>query len=142
MCEKSNCRKLLIIIIILTIIKSVFTIKCYQCWSNIHRGCFSYDLMEKYLKPCSNDTFNNPVCRTISQVQYFTPKPDVTIVRECANLQLKPLTCTQSRFSEIHFSQVCECDMDGCNGAVSIKCINIIIIISLMFSTLRYICSN
>lgn len=108
----------LITFILSTMCIETVSINCYQCQSNIHSGCFSYNLDTKYLSSCPTRTKTSPVfCRSISQVQYFTPTPEAIIIRECAYQYLEPLTCMLSKFSDLHYSKVCECDVDGCNSS-------------------------
>uniref|UniRef100_A0A2H1VN24 SFRICE_000236 n=1 Tax=Spodoptera frugiperda TaxID=7108 RepID=A0A2H1VN24_SPOFR len=73
-----------------------------------NRGCFTYNLNPAHLKDCSEHK-GRPVCRSLSQINYFTPGQDVTMIRECAYVYTEPLKCEQSKFSNIHYSRVCEC---------------------------------
>lgn len=117
----NNILHIIILMIIFQCTRETCGLKCYQCWTNLNAGCFSHNLNNKYLQSCKNDTLVPPICRTISQVQYFTIPPEVNIIRECAYNYLHPLTCTQSKFSDLHYSKVCDCEEDGCNEASLIK---------------------
>lgn len=108
-------------IVLLSVIWKVQCIKCYQCSSIRHRGCFKYNLDTSHLKECGNVSGIPAVCRSLSQINYFTPGQDVVVVRECAYVYNLPLTCFQSKFNNIHYSYVCECTADGCNTTSSVK---------------------
>lgn len=110
--------KTLLVIVLLSVMCEVACIKCYQCSSTHNRGCFKYNLNSAHLKDCKNDSRGPPICRSLSQINYFTPGQDVTVVRECAYVYTSPLKCTQSKFSNVHYSYVCECNGDGCNSAI------------------------
>lgn len=103
-----------------TVMCKVTCLKCYQCSSIENRGCFTYNLNSAHLKDCSEHK-GRPVCRSLSQINYFTPGQDVTMIRECAYVYTEPLKCEQSKFSNIHYSRVCECKSDGCNYAADVK---------------------
>ncbi|KAJ2954021.1 hypothetical protein O0L34_g2233 [Tuta absoluta] len=104
-------------VIICGLFKHAHGLKCYQCSTikNPH-GCYPYDLKKEYLADCPERGVR-PMCRTISQVQYFTPDQEVTVVRECAYIHADQDDCELSRFSTMHYSQSCECSEDGCNNA-------------------------
>lgn len=102
--------------------KRAVSLKCYQCSSTTNPGCFTYDLKRRYLMDCPSRSANSdqrPICRHLSQVQFFTADQEVTVVRECAYVYTEPLKCNQSKFSSMHYSLSCECDYDGCNRAPS-----------------------
>ena len=116
-----STNKILTFIVLLSLMCEVVCIKCYQCSSATSRGCFKYNLNSAHLKECKDDRGVVPICRSLSQVNYFLPGQDVNILRECAYVYEEPLTCVQSKFSKIHYSQVCECKSDGCNPAANVK---------------------
>lgn len=102
------------IVLFLLVWRRVEGLKCYQCSSMNDDGCFNYNLEERYLKECGRSK-GEPVCRVLSQLQFFTPNQDVAVIRECAYVYTRPLGCVQSRFSNMHYSLACECSADGCN---------------------------
>lgn len=106
-------------VLLIVMIKQVDGIKCYQCFTSEDQGCYSHNLKKEYLKNCVNSSRGQkPVCRLLSQVNFFTDEQDVTILRECAYIYKEPLTCEKSSFSALHYSQSCECGQDECNRAV------------------------
>lgn len=125
----------LAIIVLLSVMCEVTCIKCYQCSSTHNRGCFKYNLNSAHLKDCKNDSRGPPVCRTLSQINYFTPGQDVTVIRECAYVHSEPLRCKQSKFSNIHYSHVCECNEDGCNSAIVVLRSWKILVCAILFVT-------
>lgn len=125
--------KILTFIVLFSVMCEVVCIKCYQCSSLTNRGCFKYNLNNVYLKDCKVDR-GAPVCRSLSQVNYFLPGQDVNIVRECAYMYEEPLKCVQSKFSNIHYSHVCECNTDGCNSATIVKLCWEIIVCALLLT--------
>ncbi|XP_028033679.1 uncharacterized protein LOC114245632 [Bombyx mandarina] len=104
-------------LIVLSYNKPVSCLKCYQCSSLTDRGCYKYNLKQNHLKNCENNTKSHqaPVCRSLMQINYFTLEQDLVVIRECAYIYKQPLGCEQSKFSNIHYSLVCECNEDGCN---------------------------
>lgn len=107
-----------IAILILEMRKQADSLKCYQCSTTYNPECLTNNLNKRYLKECNSSCSTvTPVCRLLSQVQYFTDDRDVMILRECAYVYLEPLKCEQSKFSSLHFSSSCECNEDGCNAA-------------------------
>lgn len=120
-CYSNNATLLFLFLILSSVMCKVLCIKCYQCSSTYQRGCFKYNLNNDYLKECKNVGRVPPVCRSLSQINYFTAGQDVTVLRECAYVYNTPLQCVQSKFSAIHFSYVCECDTDGCNSAINVR---------------------
>lgn len=121
-------------------IRQITCIKCYQCSSLQNHACFVYNLYGGYLTECKNVTKfgSRPVCRSISQINYFTERQDVTVIRECAYLYKLPLDCTQSKFSIVHYSLVCECDQDGCNQAYHVTSYHkMLIFIILLFYIIK-----
>lgn len=108
------------VVILLVMCKEITGLKCYQCSSLFNRGCL-YDVKSAYLKECQNKTAGTPVCRLLTQLQYFTPSQEVVVVRECAYTYMKPLECVQSKFGNIHYSLSCECESDGCNKTVCLQ---------------------
>lgn len=106
-------------VLLIVMFKQVESIKCYQCFTTEDQGCYSHNLKKAYLKDCAISTSRGrPVCRVLSQVNFFTPEQDVTILRECAYIYKEPLSCEKSSFSTLHYSQSCECGQDECNGAI------------------------
>lgn len=106
------------IIMFITMTRTTLSIKCYQCTTMNTRECLPYNLNEKYLKDCANRTEGlTPVCRSLSQVQFFTPSREFVIIRECAYVYTPPLKCEQSKMSSLHYSSSCECGDDGCNSS-------------------------
>lgn len=95
--------------------KCVLNLECYQCSNLYDRGCYNYNLDIEHLKTCEEKNGAKPVCRLLTQLQYFTPSQEITLIRECAYIYTYPLQCVQSKFSRIHYSVSCECDEDGCN---------------------------
>lgn len=128
-----STNKILTIIVFLSLMCEVICIKCYQCSSTTSRGCFKYNLNNAHLKECKSDR-GVPVCRSLSQVNYFLPGQDVYVLRECAYVYEEPLKCVQSKFSKIHYSQVCECKADGCNSAINVKICWKIIVCALLLA--------
>lgn len=119
-CYLHSCILLVIFILLIVMRKQVVSLKCYQCSTLKHAGCFSYALNKEYLKDCPNTRRGSklmPICRAISQMQFFTPDQDLVVLRECAYVYKEPFKCEKSKFSMIHVSESCECDQEGCNSA-------------------------
>lgn len=138
---------ILSLIIIINCCRMVSSIKCYQCSSIKDRDCFNYNLNTSYLKECNvHVAYIHPaVCRSLSQFNYFTPTQDVVVLRECAHIYSEPLQCTQSKFSNIHYSMNCECNEDGCNiandGRRSRK--TVLIVVTMLYFTIKwFLCST
>lgn len=122
-CEKMrwfSTDKILTFIVLFSVMCQVVCLKCYQCSSLTSRGCFEYNLNKAHLKDCKEDS-GRPVCRSLSQVNYFLSSQDVNVLRECAYVYENPLKCDQSKFSNVHYSHVCECNADGCNTTSNVK---------------------
>lgn len=103
------------IVLVIAMLGGTEGISCYQCSTTYDRGCYSFNLNNKYLRECKNGSGAEPVCRLISQVQFFTPDNDVSIIRECAYVHTDRANCELSKFSNVHYSLSCECVKDGCN---------------------------
>lgn len=119
-CYLHSCTLVVIFILLIVMCKQVVSLKCYQCSTLKHAGCFSYALNKDYLKECPKTRGGsklNPICRAITQMQFFTPDQDLVVMRECAYVYREPLKCEKSKFSMIHISESCECDQEGCNAA-------------------------
>lgn len=110
-----GAQRTVVILLLNIIITRVLGLQCYQCTTMTTRSCFTYNLKKEHLRECENRTVR-PVCRIITQVQFFTPEQEITIIRECA-YQYNELGCVRSKFSDVHYSLACECDQDGCNRA-------------------------
>lgn len=109
-----------VFVLILLACKRVVGLKCYQCSTLTDRGCFNYNLDEKHLKSCEEKGGVEPVCRALSQVQFFMPHTEVVLIRECAYIYIQPLKCVQSQ-NKAHHSISCECSEDGCNRALRVN---------------------
>lgn len=126
----------LISVIIAITIKTVYSLKCYQCTSMNNRDCV-YNVNLSYLRPCEIIEDMNPVCRFIYQVQLFTETNDVTVVRECAYVYTKPLRCGVSHLATVHHSQWCECDTDACNFATKLDTFMLLCITAALISVIK-----
>lgn len=117
-----SCGRKFLTLFFLAYTSPVMSLNCYQCSTIEQAGCFDYNLNSSHLRECPLRGGNPPICRRIIQLQHFTSTGYVTYVRECAYLYdvNNNLTCTMSKWSDIHYSQVCECNSDGCNRAVKI----------------------
>lgn len=128
---------LMVIVLVMAILSGAEGIRCYQCSTTHDRGCYSFNLNNKYLRECMNGSGAEPVCRLISQVQFFTPDNDVSIVRECAYVHTDRANCELSKFSNVHYSLSCECVKDGCNESNKTRISDMLLFMTAIWSSVK-----
>ncbi|XP_065219272.1 uncharacterized protein LOC135844831 [Planococcus citri] len=115
--------------IIMTLIPSASSIKCFECNSNIDKNC-SLKIPPDYL---IRDCARNPegiayeMCRKITQTIDFEVnglKPDHRVIRSCAYERHQGDAKSKDCYQRSGFGgrqEVCSCQADLCNNSNNIK---------------------
>ncbi|CAF3328762.1 unnamed protein product [Rotaria socialis] len=100
----------LTLVVLLVLIPSITTLKCYICNSNEDPKCTSTnaDDLAAFARDCTVPV--EPYCRTITQ----TVNTDKSIVRTCGS-RVTSKSCYKT--AGLNSANVCSCNSDLCNSA-------------------------
>ncbi|EEB17547.1 conserved hypothetical protein [Pediculus humanus corporis] len=110
--------ELIFIIIILILINSGQSLKCFVCRSDKDKACIGEDsnLDSKFSVQCpgKSNSSSQAYCRKIKQKLRFKEEGDYTYIRECA-YEKSSRPCYHFKYIELATQEICECDSELCN---------------------------
>ncbi|CAF1011734.1 unnamed protein product [Adineta steineri] len=102
----------LTLIVLLVLIPSITTLKCYVCNSNEKSACASDGKLNEKLTQTCPSNMEDPYCRKMVQ----TVNGDTSIVRSCGS-KIGSKECYKT--PGVNTANVCSCKTDLCNNAPS-----------------------
>ncbi|CAF1025193.1 unnamed protein product [Rotaria sordida] len=98
----------LTLIVLVALIPSITTLKCFVCNSNEHPTCANAGELNIFQKECNVTV--EPHCRTITQ----TVNQEKSVVRACGS---KATTKSCYKTAGFNNANVCSCNTELCNNA-------------------------